>query len=346
MHASVLLLLSPVIVSLIVTLVLCQLIVGRNWSFIPADIPNKRSLHSMPIPRAGGLAISIGIYLAFLVLLVVYGKWDTVFAYPLFSVLLVTSVSLIDDYRNLSFLIRILFHFIAAGVIAFLFTPFVLVSLDSQISSAPLFMNFVLMLIIVWFMNIYNFMDGSDGLAAMMALIGFTTFALLGMLGGHTYYIYTSLIIVAACIGFLCFNFPPARLFMGDSGSIQLGLLICIFSIWGAGERVFPFYIPFILFSAFIYDTSITLLRRAWHREKLWLAHKTHFYQQLIDAGWSHKQLLLAEALLMLVCAMACLVLVKYPDLNQTLIITGIIVLYFILTVLVNRRCSPKSAST
>ena len=346
MHSSDLIIYLPVVLSFVTTFSLCYLFVRKNWSFIPADIPNERSLHNRPITRAGGLAIGIGIYLAFVILFIAYEQWNEAFIYPIIAVLLVTMISLFDDYRNISFMVRILFHFIAAALIAFFFVPNVSISLGTEIQMSPFTLELLLMFIIVWFLNIFNFMDGSDGLAGTMALIGFATFALLGLPGGHVYFTCASLIIAAACTGFLYFNFPPARLFMGDSGSIQLGLLICIFSIWGVGTGIFPFYAPFILFSPFIYDTSITLVRRIWRREKVWQAHKTHYYQRLIDSGWSHRKLLLAETLLMLVCAMACVVLVKFPDFNLTVIFTGIIGLYLILTVLAHRHCARISAST
>lgn len=103
--------------------------------------------------------------------------------------------------------------------------------------------------------------------------------------GGVRYVFFISLIIAAAFAGFLIFNFPPARIFMGDTGSSTLGLLAATLSLWGARDGVFPVWIAVLVFSPFIVDATVTLFWRLLRHEKIWQAHKAHYYQQLVQTG-------------------------------------------------------------
>jgi len=163
------------------------------------------------------------------------------------------------------------------------------------------------LLFLVWMINLYNFMDGMDGFAAGMAVIGFGTFAVLGYLASNQLFLALNLIVVSAAAGFLWFNYPPARIFMGDTGSSLLGLLAGGLSIWGAREGVFPFWVALLVFSPFIVDATVTLLRRLGRGERVWQAHKSHYYQRLVQSGWGHKKTVLYEYVLMLACGLSAL---------------------------------------
>jgi len=163
------------------------------------------------------------------------------------------------------------------------------------------------LLFLVWMINLYNFMDGMDGFAAGMAVIGFGTFAVLGYLASNQLFLALNLIVVSAAAGFLRFNYPPARIFMGDTGSSLLGLLAGGLSIWGAREGVFPFWVALLVFSPFIVDSTVTLLRRLGRGERVWQAHKSHYYQRLVQSGWGHKKTVLYEYVLMLACGLSAL---------------------------------------
>jgi len=136
-----------------------------------------------------------------------------------------------------------------------------------------------------------------------MAIFGFGAFAVLGWSAGHWLFMNLNLIVASAAAGFLLFNFPPARIFMGDVGSSTLGLLVAAFSLWGVNDGVFSFWVTLLVFSPFIVDATTTLIRRLLRGEKVWQAHKTHFYQQLVQAGWGHRKTVLWEYVLMAACA-------------------------------------------
>jgi UDP-N-acetylmuramyl pentapeptide phosphotransferase/UDP-N-acetylglucosamine-1-phosphate transferase len=161
----------------------------------------------------------------------------------------------------------------------------------------------VLLLFIIWMINLYNFMDGMDGFAGGMAVIGFGAYAIFGWIGGQPLFFIVSLVICAAAAGFLISNFPPAKIFLGDAGSASLGLLAAGLSLWGARDGLFPLWVALLIFSPFIADATVTLLRRLLKGEKVWEAHRSHCYQRLVQAGWGHRKTLLWEYSLMLACA-------------------------------------------
>jgi UDP-N-acetylmuramyl pentapeptide phosphotransferase/UDP-N-acetylglucosamine-1-phosphate transferase len=146
-------------------------------------------------------------------------------------------------------------------------------------------------------------MDGSDGLAGGMAVIGFGTYGLAAWLGGNLELELLAWSIAAAAAGFLIFNFPPAKIFMGDVGSIPLGFLAGALGVAGWLQGLWPLWFPLIVFAPFIVDASVTLLRRALRRERIWQAHREHYYQRLILSGWSHRKTAIWEYALMLACA-------------------------------------------
>ena len=152
---------------------------------------------------------------------------------------------------------------------------------------------------ILWLTNLYNFMDGMDGFAGGIGAWGFFCLAVLGWLGGHDAFAQLAILVAAVNFGFLWWNFPPARIFLGDVGSIPMGFLVAGFALWGARDGIFPLWVPGLIFSPFVVDASITVVRRALQREKVWRAHRTHYYQRLVLLGWGHRKTVLAEYVLM-----------------------------------------------
>src|SRR3989344_4634042 len=197
------------------------------------DHPNERSLHVRPVPRGGGLAI--------LIAMAVCGAAVALF-YPArglagmgLGALIVAVVSFLDDRHSITPAGRFVAHVAASAVI--LYSGFFLHGLEIPGMSwdwPPIAGAVLSAVFIVWMINLYNFMDVMDGFAGGMAVFGFTVFAVLGWMAGHDAFFIISLIIAASSAGFLVFNFPPARIFMGDIGSSTLGLLVAAFSLWGA----------------------------------------------------------------------------------------------------------------
>ncbi len=267
------------------------------------DHPNERSLHTLPTPRTGGVAILAGVVSAGPALLFITGGARPI-VWLLVGAGLIAALSFLDDRRGLPVVVRFLGHVIGAGFVV----------LGAGLTLPPLFLGMSVpwpawlglglsVLFLVWMVNLYNFMDGMDGFAGGMALIGFGTFAVFGLLGGNLLFTALSLAIAAAAGGFLLFNFPPARIFMGDTGSATLGLLAGGLGLWGARDGLFPFWAALLVFSPFIVDASVTLLRRLFRGERVWQAHKSHYYQRLVQLGWGHRKTVLAEYVLMLACA-------------------------------------------
>jgi len=271
------------------------------------DHPNERSLHTRPTPRSGGVAILAAIIAG----MVVLGWWLGDFrelAWIGVSTMLVAAVSFVDDRYQVPVIDRLLAHLIAGGIV--LWGGFSLhgFELPGIVWNFPPWLGVGLsLLFVVWMMNLYNFMDGMDGFAGGMAAIGFGSFAALGWFAGNELFFATSLVIAAAAAGFLTRNFPPARIFMGDVGSSSLGLLAAILSLWGARDGVFPFWIALLVFSPFLVDATATLLWRVARGERVWQAHRTHYYQRLVQLGWGHRRTVLSEYGIMLACAASAL---------------------------------------
>ena len=163
------------------------------------------------------------------------------------------------------------------------------------------------LLFIVWMTNLYNFMDGSDGLAGGMALFGFSFYGIAGLMHEDETFAMMNFSVGAAALGFLYHNFYPAKIFMGDAGSIPLGFLAAAFGVWGWQQGYWPFWFPILVFSPFVADATLTLLKRARRGEKLAQAHRSHYYQRLVQMGWGHRNTAIAEYLLMFLAGASAL---------------------------------------
>ncbi|MEX2164786.1 MAG: glycosyltransferase family 4 protein [Sulfuricaulis sp.] len=300
--AIVILTLGALVISVILTRRFCD----PNSSAYILDHPNERSLHDRPVPRGGGLAILIAIGASGSILSALNVNQDL--AGIGISILLVAGISFIDDRYSIFPIFRLVVHVAAAAVV--LYSGFILTTVEFPGFewNWPIVVGAViLVLFVTWMINLYNFMDGMDGLAGGMSVIGFGFFAMMGWITGHEIFLSVSLITAAATAGFLAYNFPPARIFMGDVGSSTLGLLAATLSLWGSRDGVFPFWIGILVFSPFIMDATVTLSRRLLRNEKVWQAHKTHFYQLLVQSGWGHRRTLLLEYAIMLGCGLSAL---------------------------------------
>lgn len=261
-------------------------IVIRTWSDRILDHPNERSLHQRPVSRMGGIGVAAGI--AASVPFVSQVEWWPLWLGACFLV----GISFLDDIIGLPIIGRLLVHFVAAGGAA-----------------AGLLLNrtagvLVLLAVvaIVWMTNLYNFMDGMDGLAGGMALFGFGFYALAGVLSGHLPFAVTNAAIAAAAGAFLLFNFHPARIFMGDAGSTLFGFLAACLGLVGWQLGIWTLWFPGLVFSPFIVDATVTLARRLLRGEKFWRPHRDHYYQRLVLSGWGHRRTVLAEYGVMALC--------------------------------------------
>lgn len=289
-------------------------IAGRT----PLDVPNERSLHTRPVPRIGGVGIIAGLSVS---LIAVQG-----FGLVIGIAVALALLSLVDDWRPLPALIRLAGHLGAAAVLSV-----------SVVEAGPA-VQIVLIVAVAWMTNLYNFMDGSDGLAGGMAAIGFGTYAVAAAIVGDTDLAVVCTCIVAASLAFLVFNLHPARIFMGDVGSIPLGFLAGALGILGLQRGVWPWWFAVVVFAPFVVDASLTLLRRVLKGERFWKPHRSHYYQRLVLMGWGHRRTALAEYALMMVSGAVALLALELPPAGQVGTLGALAVGYAICVILVDRR--------
>ena len=204
---------------------------------------------------------------------------------------IVAVTGLVDDYRDLPTHWRLFLELGAASLIlgaGMEFLQFQMpwgYNITLWWAAAPL-----TLLWIIGLPNLYNFIDGVDGLAASLAVICSSGVAWVSFATNHTFEGIVALAVVAGCLGFLWFNFPPAKVFMGDVGSLTLGFILSVLTIRLStlGSQTVPLMFFLILYSSFLFDTSYTILRRAIRGERFWLAHRAHLYERLTLTGWSH----------------------------------------------------------
>lgn len=289
------------------------------------------------MPRSGGVAVLGGIVIG---TIAIFGfNPDGKIGLLLLSAALpVICISFLEDRHGVHFGLRILFHFLAALMLFDLGYRISSVDLPGLVWNFSPTLEFVVsILFVTWMINLYNFMDGMDGFASGMATIGFSSFAILGWQTGNELFANTSLMIASACLGFLVFNFPPARIFLGDTGSSTLGFLVAAFSLWAAQTDAFPLWIAGLIFSPFIVDATVTLGYRLLTGKKIWQPHKIHCYQKLVQIGWGHRGTLLAEYVLMLGCSGSAMVAMQLSTRGQAVLLTFWLLIYGLLIISVHR---------
>ena len=279
---------AAALVSFLVAFVIVRIFLGP-LARLALDEPNERSLHDRPVPRTGGIGVLAGaaVGLGFGAASV----WP-----PLAAALGLAVVSFVDDLYGLPTAVRLGAHIIAAAsLLCYLLSP-----MD------PLEMA-LLVGALVWMTNLYNFMDGADGLAGGMALIGFGAYALAAWLTGANAMAVACVGLSAASAAFLWHNVHPARVFLGDVGSIPLGFLAGALGVLGWHNDLWPLWFPVLVFGPFVADATITLVKRAVRGERFWQAHRSHYYQRMVLMGLGHRRTAYVLYALMLVCASCAL---------------------------------------
>lgn len=260
------------------------------------DFPNERSSHSTPTPRGGGLSIVIVVLIGTLMLAVSANvPWSVAGAIVVGG--LVAFIGYIDDRGNLSPMTRGIAHLISAIVGLALLGRMPPLDLGFTVLEWGWFGHLVGVVGIVWMTNLYNFMDGIDGLAASEAVFVFGVGGLLLASSGLTGLALLCALIVGSCVGFSRWNWPPAKIFMGDVGSGFIGYVIAIVAI-ASGNQGFSLWVWLILVAVFFVDATVTLVRRVLRGEKWYSAHRSHAYQHLTQNWGSHLKVTLAIILL------------------------------------------------
>ena len=241
---------------------------------LPHAAVSARGLHGVPVPRVGGLAIWAGFMPVALVLAVPATLSPALWA---ISWLMLLAVSLRDDVKSVSVATRLCVHALAAALFA---------GMLAHHASLSAFTATLVALACMWSLNLYNFMDGSDGLAIAMSIIGFAAYAAALAWSGAPSALALSL--AAASVPVLVVNRPPARMFLGDVGAVPLGFLAAALGIGGIAGGAWPLWFPVLVFLPFVADATATLARRVVARERFWESHRSHYYQRLHQLGAGH----------------------------------------------------------
>jgi len=241
---------------------------------------NDRSSHTVPTPHGGGIAIAVTWFTGLLYLNYM-NEIDTTLFYVLNIGVIVSIVSFFDDIYDLSLKFRMTVQSLVA--IGAIYTLGGLDTLEFGIFtiSNPIVTNIFAFLLIVWFINLFNFLDGINGYAGSEAV--FLSVAGFLLFGGEHF-----IVLGVVTLGFLYWNFNKAKIFMGDVGSTLLGYNIAVFTLYYTNQEPTNLWIWIILFGLFWFDATVTLIRRKLNGEKISQAHKKHGYQRLNQSGWSH----------------------------------------------------------
>lgn len=309
---------SSVVLAFSVTLIVLLLLLRTGLKNFALDKPNHRSLHTQVIPRTGGLAVVCGSLAAWI-------SADVPWLW-IIPVVVLLAVSLVDDVRSLPVRWRLLAQLLVSTGISV-----------TLLSGFPWWFQILMVLAITWMINLYNFMDGSDGLAGGMALFGFASYAVVAWGGGNLPIATLTASIVAASLAFLLFNFNPAQIFLGDSGSVPLGFLAGAVGLHGWHAGLWAGWFPLLVFSPFIVDASVTLLKRLVSREKVWQAHRSHYYQRLIQLGWNHRKTAIAEYCMMLAAGSSAIYLLNQPSWIVIIVVGIWLIIYLTIMILIDR---------
>lgn len=278
------------------------------------DIPNARSSHHAPVPRGGGLVFVVLFYAA-LVLLFMQHLITKSVLFSLLGGMLVAAVGYCDDMWHVKARWRAVVQMIAAawgiywlGGIHFLY-------MGSETLHFPILFSFLAVITTVWFINLYNFMDGIDGLAGMEAVFVSICAGVILLCDGYLANAFVCFAIALPVLSFLFFNWSPAKIFMGDVGSGFLGFIFADMMWITNNQHQLSLPAWWILLSVFIFDASYTLICRIIQKKQWYLAHREHAYQRLIQSRFSHKQV---TTIIFLINILICLpTAVIYLNLNR-----------------------------
>ena len=311
-------------------LALCALSAALTWLagryLRVMAVPNERSSHARPVPKTGGVAI-VTTFVAGMV--TIYFVADTAriedryFWGFLACVVLLAVVSFVDDVTQRSYAAKLAAQMLCAGAV-------VLAGFTVERLWVPLIGQVPLgwagtVVTLVWVIgltNACNFMDGLDGLAAGVAAIAGVFLCAIALSQQSLFVYAASYALVAAALGFLVFNFPPARVFMGDAGSTFFGFAFAALAVIGAhfDQGHLSFYVVPLLLFQFIFDTFFTFVRRLLRGEAVHRAHRTHLYQLLQRSGYSHRAVTLFHYAVAVAQGVGAIVLVKLEPQYRALV--------------------------
>lgn len=329
---------------------------GTTWLMLTRvrimDYPNERSAHRTPVPKSGGIAIVATLLVGVITVFYLGDQARIRQGYFLgfaVSCLAVALISFYDDVTHRSFVVKLGTQLVAVAIV--LWSGLVIDELSlpwigpvSLVGPAGYVLSF---LWIIGLTNAFNFMDGMDGLAAGIAVIASLFFLVITFNRGSTFVYINSYSVLAGALGFLVFNFPPARIFMGDVGSATLGFVFATLAIIGArydASHTSFMVMPLLLFTV-IYDTTFTFVRRLWRGERVTQAHRSHLYQILDRLGYSHRAVTLLHYALCALQGALAIWMVEIEGSNRVLVFVPVIAVHLAYTLVVLRAARRAGLS-
>lgn len=289
----------------LISFLLTYLIIKITKRYNLFNVPNERSLHLKPIPRLGGVAINLTWY-AGITFLFIWKLIDSNLYYALLCGLMISIISFIDDLFGLPVLIRIIIHFFTSVLALFFLNGlrhFVLPGIEINY---PLLIYPFVIVGMVWFINLFNFMDGIDGFASNEAI---TISLVLFYFSGN----FITLLLNVCILGFFVWNFPKAKIFLGDTGSTQIGFILIVLGIYFHNNFDLSILNWIMIAAPFWLDATVTMVRRWYNGEKLSQSHKKHAYQRLVISGFSHPKV---NLILIVINIFIFLIILLYREYN------------------------------
>jgi UDP-GlcNAc:undecaprenyl-phosphate GlcNAc-1-phosphate transferase len=314
------------IASFVTVLVVTPLVMKFAIKIGAVDKPNQRKVHTKLMPRLGGLAIFIGVIAGYFV----SGLYNEKMTGIITGAILIVILGILDDKYELSAKKKLLVQILAAAVV-------VSTGLTIDFIQIPFFAKFdlglwaypITILWIVGITNAINLIDGLDGLAAGISIIGITTIAIMAGAYNKVMILTIAVILIGSILAFLFYNFHPAKIFMGDTGALFLGYSISILSLLGLYKSVtlFSFIVPIIILGVPIFDTFFAIIRRLVNKVPISSPDKSHFHHRLMAIGLSHRQTVLVIYGFGIIFAISALLLKSSTLWGTLLILFGLIIL-------------------
>lgn len=294
------------------------------------DVPNDRSSHTIPTPRGGGLAIVLSWFVG-IIIFYYYNiiKSDLFFAFLGGIPLMV--IGIVDDIKNVKPIIRISVQSFSAAWALYFLGGLHSIDFGCCVLSNLYINDIFVFIVILWFINLFNFIDGIDGYLSSGIL--FFSIYLFFITNNNVVIIFA-----ASVLGFLIWNWHPAKIFMGDVGSTVLGFNFIVFAVYFQSSENVSFMIPIILSSVFWFDATLTLFRRFINKEQLGKAHKKHAYQRLTQAGYSHQKVVILSVFLDVIIGIAVYFIIIYPKFILFSFLFVIFILFIIVKIIDRKK--------
>ncbi|MDP4163388.1 MAG: MraY family glycosyltransferase [Bacillota bacterium] len=312
--------------ALITVLILTPLVIKFAVWFGAIDKPNERKVHQKIMPRLGGLAIFIGVIAGYLV----GGLYDQKVNTISIGAILIILIGIFDDKYELSAKTKFAGQLIVASLI-------LASGLKIDLVRIPYVGAFYLgiwsyPITIFWIVaitNAINLIDGLDGLSSGVSAIGIATIGIMALLAGKMLIFTLSLILLGSILGFLFYNFHPAKIFMGDTGALFLGYSISILSLLGLYKSVtlFSFLVPVIILGVPVFDTTFAIIRRIANKKPISAPDKSHLHHRLLALGLSHRKTVLAIYAFGILFSASAVLLSKSTLWGSIFIIFGLLVI-------------------